>query len=182
MEWGGAATDPDGNYYANLNEIPWLYKMIPTRRPDGTAFSLGERTYIIQCGSCHGLDQRGDAASGVPSLLGIREKRTQAQVTEVVEKGIGRMPPFSQLQEGQRRAVIDFLFGVEQAPAVYAAPGRGGGGAPGAFGGGPGRGPGGPGGAAHTPAHLIKVTALQDGTFTVTNTRNNFSKTYRPRP
>ena len=42
------------------------------------------------------------------------------------------------------------------------------------WGGGPGRGPGGPGGAAHTPAYVIKVTAQQDGTFTVTNTRNNF--------
>ena len=33
-------------------------------------------------------------------------------------------------------------------------------------------------GGAHSPAHLIKVTAQQDGTFTVTNTRNGFSKTY----
>jgi beta-lactamase superfamily II metal-dependent hydrolase len=81
--------------------------------------------------------------------------------------------------------------GGPAAPGVTGGPGgpggvpggaaaRGGGGAPGAFGG--GRGPGGPGAAAHTPAHLIKVTALQDGTFTVTNTRNGFSKTYRPRP
>jgi beta-lactamase superfamily II metal-dependent hydrolase len=59
--------------------------------------------------------------------------------------------------------------------------GRGTGG-PGAPGGGRGRGPAGPGAAAHTPAHLIAVTALRDGTFTVTNTRNGFSKTYRPRP
>jgi hypothetical protein len=29
-------------------------------------------------------------------------------------------------------------------------------------------------------AYFIKVTAQQDGTFTVTNTRNNFSKTYHP--
>ena len=29
-------------------------------------------------------------------------------------------------------------------------------------------------------SNYIKVTAQQDGTFTVTNTRNNFSKTYRP--
>jgi competence protein ComEC len=42
----------------------------------------------------------------------------------------------------------------------------------------PGPGPGGPGAAAHSPAHAIKVNALQDGTFTVTNTRNAFSKTY----
>ena len=41
---------------------------------------------------------------------------------------------------------------------------------------------GGFGGAAHSPAYLIKVSAQQDGSFTVTNTRNGFSKTYRPRP
>jgi beta-lactamase superfamily II metal-dependent hydrolase len=35
--------------------------------------------------------------------------------------------------------------------------------------------------AAHSPAYLIKVSAQQDGTFTVTNTRNGFSKTYKPR-
>ena len=42
-----------------------------------------------------------------------------------------------------------------------------------------GRGGGPP--AAHSPAYLITVTARQDGTFTVTNTRNGFTKTYRPR-
>jgi hypothetical protein len=35
------------------------------------------------------------------------------------------------------------------------------------------------GGGGHTgPAFLIKVSAQADGSFTVTNTRNNFSKTY----
>jgi hypothetical protein len=40
-----------------------------------------------------------------------------------------------------------------------------------------------PGGAAaaHSPAYLIKVSAQQDGTFTVTNTRTGFTKTYKPR-
>jgi hypothetical protein len=43
--------------------------------------------------------------------------------------------------------------------------------------------PAGPGGmAAHTPAHYIKVSARTDGSFTVTNTRNGFSKTYAARP
>ena len=43
-----------------------------------------------------------------------------------------------------------------------------------------GRGGGGFGGAAqaHSPAYYIKVSAMPDGSFTVTNTRNNFSKTY----
>ena len=34
---------------------------------------------------------------------------------------------------------------------------------------------------AHTPAYWIKLSAQQDGTFTVTNSRNGFSKTYRKR-
>jgi competence protein ComEC len=48
---------------------------------------------------------------------------------------------------------------------------------------GAGRGPGGFGGGrgGHTgPAFWIHVSAHADGSFTVTNTRNQFSKTYRP--
>ena len=42
--------------------------------------------------------------------------------------------------------------------------------------------PGGGRGAGHTgPAFWIKVSAQADGSFTVTNTRNNFSKTYAAR-
>ncbi len=52
---------------------------------------------------------------------------------------------------------------------------------PGAAALGAGRGGGGRGNALppHTPAYWIKVTAQQDGTFTVTNARNGFAKTYR---
>lgn len=42
----------------------------------------------------------------------------------------------------------------------------------------PARGGGGRGHQHTGPAFLIKVSAQQDGTFTVTNTRNEFSKTY----
>jgi beta-lactamase superfamily II metal-dependent hydrolase len=44
-----------------------------------------------------------------------------------------------------------------------------------------GQGPGGGRGnaaAAHSPAYYIKISAQADGTFTITNTRNGFSKTY----
>jgi competence protein ComEC len=55
---------------------------------------------------------------------------------------------------------------------------------PGAGAPGAGRGPGGGpqfGNAAHSPAYWIKVSAQNDGTFTVFNPRNGFSKTYKPR-
>lgn len=44
-----------------------------------------------------------------------------------------------------------------------------------------GGGRGGPGPAHTGPAFAIKVSVQPDGTFTVTNTRNGFSRTYRPR-
>jgi len=62
-------------------------------------------------------------------------------------------------------------------------PGGGGGGARGGSGGRGGGGGGGGGrGAGHVgPAFWIKVTAEPDGSFTVLNSRNNFSKTYAAR-
>jgi len=37
------------------------------------------------------------------------------------------------------------------------------------------------GAAAHTPAYWIKISAEPDGTFTIANNRNGFSKTYATR-
>lgn len=76
--------------------------------------------------------------------------------------------------------------GATAPPAAGAAPGGApppGPGAPSAAGGpgGPGGGRGGGAAAAHTPAYWIKVSAEQNGTFTVTNSRNGFSKTYTTR-
>jgi len=113
MEWGGAAVDKDGVYYANVNEIPWLYQMVPTRRADGRPLTLGERTYLSNCAYCHGLDRRGDAKGGFPGLDGIEKRSTRAAVTKIIEQGGGRMPAFNQLPAAQRSAVIGFLLGEE---------------------------------------------------------------------
>ena len=46
----------------------------------------------------------------------------------------------------------------------------------------PGAQPAGPGGnASHTPAHYLKVSAREDGSCQVTNSRNKYTKTYRSR-
>jgi competence protein ComEC len=43
--------------------------------------------------------------------------------------------------------------------------------------------PAGPGGnSSHVPAHHIKVSARTDGSFTVTNSRNGYSRTYGAKP
>ncbi len=119
MEWGGAAVDPSGNYYVNLNEVPWLLQMVPTKRPNGTPLSLGERGYMIQCAGCHGLDRRGDPAGGFPPLVKIGQALTKDQVDRFIQQGVGRMPSFASLSSGTRQPIIDFLFGDEQPAAAY---------------------------------------------------------------
>jgi quinoprotein glucose dehydrogenase len=141
MEWGGAAADPDGVYYVNLNEVPWLMQMLPTKRADGTPLSVGERGYMTQCAACHGLDRRGDPAGGFPSLANLGRMLTKDQVNQFVQQGSGRMPSFAVLPAGTRQSIIDFLFGDEQPAETYRQAGRGGrGGAGGGPGGGSGRG------------------------------------------
>ena len=176
----------------DLGDLTWngeLDLMCPTNR-------IG--TVDLYLTSHHGLEK-----SGSPALVQALRPRVVV-MNNGTRKG-GTAEAFAGLQEtvgiedlwqlhwsynvGLDNAPARFIANVDE-PATIAAvlttapPTPGAPPAPraGAPGGGPGRGPGGPGAAAHTPAYLIKVTAQQDGTFTVTNTRNGFSKTYRPRP
>jgi quinoprotein glucose dehydrogenase len=118
MEWGGAAVDPDGVYYANVNEIPWIYQLIPARGPGGKPVSLGERTYRVQCSYCHGLDRKGDAASGFPALDSLRSRSSREAIVKMIEGGAGRMPAFGNLPLPQRTALVDYLLGEERAAAA----------------------------------------------------------------
>ncbi len=125
MEWGGGAADPDGIYYVNVNEMPWIYKLVPTRGEDGELLSMGDRGYRIHCSYCHGVDRAGDVDAGFPSLLKIAESRTAEYVAGVVKDGGGgRMPGFGSLGAGQRQAIVDYLFGREKPESEYADRGR----------------------------------------------------------
>ena len=69
-----------------------------------------------------------------------------------------------------------FIANIDDAATIAGvlnAPARGGG-----PGGPPAGGPPAAAAAAHTPAYWIKMSVQPDGTFTVTNSRNGFSKTY----
>ena len=109
FEWGGSAADPDGILYSNINEIPWFYTLIPTSR-DGVPISMAERQYLVHCASCHQADRSGDPSGGMPSLVGLAERRTREEVVRIVEQGAGRMPPFANLRPAQLRAVLDFIL------------------------------------------------------------------------
>jgi len=113
MEWGGAAADPDGILYMNVNEIPWFYQLVATKKADGTPLPFGEKQYLINCASCHGTDRKGNPAGGFPSLDNISTRSNKDMVRQIIKKGGGRMPAFDQISEARREAIITFLFNEE---------------------------------------------------------------------
>lgn len=118
MEWGGGAADPNGIYYVNVNEIPWLMQMVETRRADGTRIPNGERDYMGFCAPCHGLDRKGNPAGGFPSLMEVGMRKSREQISMITRQGAGRMPAFDQLSESQRTAILDYVLGVATATAT----------------------------------------------------------------
>ena len=115
MEWGGGAADPEGIFYVNVNEMPWIVQMVETRRADGTPLPRGEKEYMTYCAACHGLDRKGNPAGGFPSLIDVEKRKTRTEVETLTQKGAGRMPPFDQLPSAQRDAIHDYILSVPQA-------------------------------------------------------------------
>ncbi|NND06730.1 MAG: PQQ-binding-like beta-propeller repeat protein [Saprospiraceae bacterium] len=115
MEWGGSAADPDGILYVNINELPWFYQLMPTKKEDGSPLPIGERSYRIECAACHGIDRKGNVAGGFPDLSELTERLTRLQVTQLISTGGGRMPSFDHLSEPKVSAIVDYLFGIKTA-------------------------------------------------------------------
>ena len=111
-EWGGAAVDTDGVLYVNANEMPWVLTMVDASR----AGSPGEEVYLQNCTGCHGPDRRGNAAHGIPSLVGLNERLGTTEIDTVLRHGRGVMPPFGFLTAAQHDAVVAFLLEAKTTP------------------------------------------------------------------
>lgn len=111
MEWGGGAADPEGIYYVNVNEMPWLLQMVEARHTDGSDLIPGERDYMLYCGVCHGLDLKGNLDLQFPPLLDIDKRKTRAEVELMTRQGRGRMPAYGDMPEAQRAAILDYVLG-----------------------------------------------------------------------
>ncbi len=116
MEWGGGAADPDGIYYVNVNEMPWLLQMIETRHSDGTPMVKGEKDYMIYCAACHGIDRKGNTQMQFPSLLGIADRKTRSEIELITRQGGGRMPGYATMLEAKRAAILDYVLSSATAP------------------------------------------------------------------
>lgn len=104
-EWGGAALDPTNDVlYANSSEMAYLGALAPATQTTSRAVQV----YQMQCAVCHGFDRAGSPPA-FPSLVGILDRMTPAQVTETVKSGKGRMPSFPNLGDRDLSALMDYL-------------------------------------------------------------------------
>ncbi|HYO82231.1 MAG TPA: PQQ-binding-like beta-propeller repeat protein [Bryobacteraceae bacterium] len=105
--WGGAAFDAEtSTLYVNANEMPWILQLGPRRASGRTTNSAG--LYKAQCAACHGLEMKG-APPDLPPLTGIASRRSQAEIRNVIRKGVGRMPAFTALTEEALDALVQFI-------------------------------------------------------------------------
>jgi quinoprotein glucose dehydrogenase len=112
-EWPGAAFDPTtGRLYIAANQIPFEIELIKERggadQREANESTPGYRMFQNKCAPCHGKDRQG--AGSAPSLVGIGQRKTPAEVQEILQNGRGGMPPFPSLSEQERDDILKFLF------------------------------------------------------------------------
>jgi glucose dehydrogenase len=104
-EWGGSAFDPgSGLLYVNANEMAWTGGLAPNDSSDGGA----RQTYLASCASCHRDDMKGTPPQ-IPSLVGVGQRRSAAELSTIVKEGAGRMPGFPALPPDALAALVAFL-------------------------------------------------------------------------
>jgi quinoprotein glucose dehydrogenase len=104
-EWGGPAVDPEtGMIYINSNDVAWTGALAPN-----TGENSARAIYLSQCSVCHGEKMAGSPPA-MPSLIGVSDRLTPAQIAMTIKNGKGRMPGFPNLTEDQMFALIDFVM------------------------------------------------------------------------
>jgi glucose dehydrogenase len=110
-EWGGPAYDPEtGLLYINANEMAWVLRVV--EKPPAKTQMTARELYLTHCASCHRQDMSGTPPE-FPSLVAIGKKRKPAEISRVIEKGRGRMPPFATLDAEIVRALTAYLASGE---------------------------------------------------------------------
>ncbi len=117
-EWGGSAFDPEtGLYYVNANDLAWTSSLSPAPVRAMSAQQL----YLTNCAACHRDDLSGQPPQ-FPSLLDVRGKRTEQQITATIRQGGGRMPPFPGLSATDAAALAQYVLTGDNKELASAGP------------------------------------------------------------
>ena len=104
-EWGGAAADPEtGILYVNANDVAWTGALA-----ENTEENSPKSVYMSQCAVCHGEKMAGSPPA-MPSLVGLGDRMSSADVAATIKNGKGRMPGFANLSDDQMSALLLYVM------------------------------------------------------------------------
>jgi len=112
-EWGGAGVNPEtGIMFVNANELPCIQQLVKINNDnDLSPYQQGENVYARSCVACHGLDRKGGTHMGAaPSLIGLGERMSPADVENIIANGRGLMPPMPFVRGDNLSALSTFLL------------------------------------------------------------------------
>lgn len=122
-EWSGGAYDPEtGIIYIGVNDMPHMVQLIediPTNEEISEFNNLtlaGEKVYTKNCAACHGTDRKGTIT--YPSLIAIKDRIKLLEASVLLKTGRGMMPSFQTIPESNRRALLAYLFELDDAKAT----------------------------------------------------------------
>jgi len=111
-DWGGGAFNPrTGAFFVNTsNEAEWISMVPSTSRRPLRLGDAGSLVFHANCSTCHSTTEGPTTGGGPQSLRNVPDRLTREQVTTLLQTGRGAMPSFPGLSDGERRALLGFLF------------------------------------------------------------------------
>jgi quinoprotein glucose dehydrogenase len=107
-EWGGSAFDPEtGLYYVNSNDLAWTSGL-----QEGARGNSSREIYLNSCAGCHRDDLAGTPPA-IPSLADLRGKFRAPEISDIIRRGAGRMPAFTNLSAAEAASVAEYLLSGE---------------------------------------------------------------------
>jgi quinoprotein glucose dehydrogenase len=112
-EWGGAGYEPESGWlYINSNEMPWMYRAQKIEKVEGKGLAeMGKSLYEQQCARCHSSNLKGMDVN--PSLINLKDRLSNAEISEIIQYGKGAMAPLPQLAKPAIDAITAYLLNDE---------------------------------------------------------------------
>ncbi len=81
----------------------------------------GAVVYGKRCAVCHG-DRLEGIGAAFPSLVGVANRMSDTQISGLIYRGKGRMPPLPSMPANEMRTLMEFLGGGDARPSSITLP------------------------------------------------------------
>lgn len=110
--WGQTGAAPGGRYFVTSYDLPAMLKLVAPLSPQeleriAAQGGRGAAVYAQSCQLCHGADMGGQG--GAPSLRGMSNRVSEADIRRVVRAGRATMPAFPQMSAEDLDAVVTYV-------------------------------------------------------------------------